>query len=75
MGVLPRCLWTTLSSSIAGGLTFATILTLVLTPCMLMLGENVSERLRLRRQRAAATENAESAMLEKTEPGHEPETR
>ncbi|MEX1064863.1 MAG: efflux RND transporter permease subunit [Aquisalimonadaceae bacterium] len=67
--------WTTLSSSIAGGLTFATILTLVLTPCMLMLGENVSERLRLRRQRAAATENAESAMLEKTEPGHEPETR
>lgn len=34
--------WTQLSSSIAGGLTFATILTLVLTPCMLMLGENVS---------------------------------
>ncbi len=34
--------WTQLASSIAGGLTFATILTLVLTPCMLMLGENVS---------------------------------
>ena len=31
--------WTQLSSAIAGGLTFATILTLVLTPCMLVLGE------------------------------------
>jgi len=35
--------WTQLSSSIAGGLTFATVLTLFLTPCLLMLGENVSE--------------------------------
>ncbi len=34
--------WTQLSSAIAGGLTFATVLTLVLTPCLLMLGENVS---------------------------------
>ena len=31
--------WTQLSSAIAGGLTFATLLTLVLTPCMLVLGE------------------------------------
>ena len=31
--------WTELSSAIAGGLTFATVLTLVLTPAMLMLGE------------------------------------
>ncbi len=31
--------WTQLSSAIAGGLTFATVLTLVLTPCMLVLGE------------------------------------
>lgn len=34
--------WTQLSSAIAGGLTFATVLTLFLTPCLLMLGENVS---------------------------------
>jgi len=34
--------WTQLSSAIAGGLTFATALTLFLTPCLLMLGENVS---------------------------------
>ncbi|MER0239725.1 efflux RND transporter permease subunit [Fulvimarina sp. MAC8] len=33
--------WTELSASIAGGLTFATILTLVLTPALLMLGESV----------------------------------
>jgi multidrug efflux pump len=33
--------WTDLSSSIAGGLTFATLLTLVLTPALLVLGENV----------------------------------
>ena len=35
--------WTQLASAIAGGLTFATILTLFLTPCLLMLGENVSK--------------------------------
>jgi len=32
--------WTELSSAIAGGLTFATILTLVLTPTLLLLGED-----------------------------------
>ncbi|ALG67812.1 efflux RND transporter permease subunit [Beggiatoa leptomitoformis] len=31
--------WTQLSTAIAGGLTFATLLTLVLTPCLLMLGQ------------------------------------
>jgi len=31
--------WTQLSSAIAGGLTFATLLTLILTPCMLVFGE------------------------------------
>ena len=31
--------WTELSSAIAGGLVFATVLTLVVTPAMLMLGE------------------------------------
>ena len=30
--------WTQLSSAIAGGLAFATVLTLVLTPCLLVLG-------------------------------------
>lgn len=33
--------WRQLSTSIAFGLMFGTILTLVLTPCMLMFGENV----------------------------------
>jgi multidrug efflux pump len=32
--------WTQLSSAIAGGLTIATILTLFITPCMLVLGDN-----------------------------------
>jgi len=34
--------WTQLSSAIAGGLAFATVLTLLLTPCLLVLGNNVS---------------------------------
>ena len=38
--------WTQLSSAIAGGLSFATILTLVLTPCLLVLGEQVGESIR-----------------------------
>ncbi len=33
--------WTQLSSAIAGGLTFATLLTLFLTPCMLVMGETL----------------------------------
>lgn len=33
--------WIQLSSAIAGGLSFATVLTLLLTPCMLMLGERL----------------------------------
>lgn len=35
--------WTQLSSAIAGGLAFATVLTLILTPCMLVLRENWSK--------------------------------
>ncbi len=42
--------WTQLSSAIAGGLTFATLLTLLLTPCLLMLGENFAARRRRRRE-------------------------
>lgn len=33
--------WTQLSSSIAGGMTFATLLTLVVTPCLLVGGEQI----------------------------------
>ena len=33
--------WTQLSSTIAGGMAFATLLTLFLTPCLLMLRENL----------------------------------
>jgi multidrug efflux pump len=33
--------WTQLSSAIAGGLTFATLLTLLLTPCLLILIERL----------------------------------
>jgi multidrug efflux pump len=36
--------WTQLSSAIAGGLTFATVLTLLLTPCMLVLGSRFEQR-------------------------------
>lgn len=38
--------WTQLASAIAGGLSFATVLTLLLTPCLLMLGENISASVR-----------------------------
>lgn len=33
--------WAQLATAIAGGLTFATVLTLILTPCLLILGANV----------------------------------
>lgn len=36
--------WTQLSTAIAGGLTFATPLTLILTPCLLVLGYRRAER-------------------------------
>ncbi len=34
--------WSQLATAVAGGLAFATVLTLVLTPCLLMLGRNNS---------------------------------
>ncbi|OEY66946.1 efflux RND transporter permease subunit [Marinobacter sp. X15-166B] len=37
--------WTQLSSAIAGGLSFATVLTLLLTPAMLVLGDRVGTRI------------------------------
>ncbi|MFX0542168.1 efflux RND transporter permease subunit [Roseovarius sp. S4756] len=36
--------WTELSSAIAGGLVIATVLTLIVTPAMLMLGEKIARR-------------------------------
>jgi multidrug efflux pump len=38
--------WTQLASAIAGGLSFATLLTLVLTPCLLVLGDSLAARWR-----------------------------
>jgi len=43
--------WTQLASAIAGGLAFATILTLVLTPALLVLGDNVSQKVNGLRKR------------------------
>ena len=52
--------WTDLASTIAGGLTFATVLTLLATPALLVLGDNISKKmgsfkLRLRRKTATAS--------------------
>jgi multidrug efflux pump len=35
--------WTQLATAVAGGLAFATLLTLILTPCLLILGHRTSE--------------------------------
>ena len=43
--------WTQLASSVAGGLAFATVLTLFLTPSLLMIQANASARLAQRRER------------------------
>ncbi len=40
--------WRQLSSAIAGGLGFATVLTLLLTPCLLVLGANTSAAIKRR---------------------------
>jgi len=48
--------WTQLSAAIAGGLVFATVLTLILTPSLLVAGERMSERLRRLRRRSTADE-------------------
>ncbi len=43
--------WTQLASSVAGGLAFATILTLFMTPSLLLIQANVSARLAERRRK------------------------
>ena len=53
--------WTELSSAIAGGLVVATLLTLVLTPAMLMMGENVAAWRRRRRERRGARQAVPAA--------------
>ena len=50
--------WTELSSAIVGGLVVATLLTLVVTPAMLMLGEKRARRARP----ATATQDAPAAL-------------
>jgi len=46
--------WEQLATAIAGGLTFATLLTLILTPCLLMIGANCSARfIRFKQRRAS----------------------
>ncbi|HNP34523.1 MAG TPA: efflux RND transporter permease subunit [Woeseiaceae bacterium] len=42
--------WTQLASAVAGGLAFATILTLFLTPSLLLIQANLSERMAARRR-------------------------
>jgi len=53
--------WTQLASSVAGGLAFATILTLVLTPSLLMIQANISRRLAARRDRRNERSSATAA--------------
>ncbi|MDH3663471.1 MAG: efflux RND transporter permease subunit, partial [Alphaproteobacteria bacterium] len=43
--------WAQLASAVAGGLAFATLLTLILTPCMLLLGHQTSSWIKARRAR------------------------
>lgn len=46
--------WTQLATAVAGGLAFATMLTLIMTPCLLLFGATAGEKLRLLRQRQSA---------------------
>jgi len=50
--------WTQLASAVAGGLAFATLLTLLLTPSLLMIQANVSRRLHARRPSNTANQAA-----------------
>jgi multidrug efflux pump len=53
--------WTDMSSTIAGGLTFATILTLLATPALLVLGENVNQiakNLRKKNSKSSSCQNS-----------------
>lgn len=53
--------WKQMASSIVGGLFFATILTLVLTPSMLMIQANVSRKFRERRNKRKAQQETQTS--------------
>ncbi|EED35209.1 acriflavin resistance protein [Luminiphilus syltensis NOR5-1B] len=59
--------WKGLASAIAGGLTFATVLTLVLTPCLLMLGSNTYQWLTRGRSNASISDQSLSLASKNTE--------
>lgn len=58
--------WSQLATAVAGGLLFATVLTLVLTPCMLVLGARLSAR--MNRSDRDGTEGAEVEYTTETLP-------
>ncbi|AJR08362.1 AcrB/AcrD/AcrF family protein [Photobacterium gaetbulicola] len=53
--------WSQLATAVAGGLTFATVLTLILTPCLLMLGRDHRQRAE-KRASAPQTQNGHTPM-------------
>ena len=55
--------WTQLSAAVAGGLAFATLLTLFLTPCMLVLGDRVGAAIRRRQARRRGSEEIDRAAM------------
>lgn len=67
VGAPGTALWTQLSLAIVAGLSFATILTLVVTPSLLAVGAHVSERRAKRRERRAARRAAKQ-MAVRSEP-------
>ncbi|MDP6067751.1 MAG: efflux RND transporter permease subunit [Alphaproteobacteria bacterium] len=54
MGAPSTQWWVQLATAVVAGLSFATVLTLVVTPCLLVIGANTSKRLEDRRARRAA---------------------
>jgi multidrug efflux pump len=50
--------WTQLATAVAGGLAFATVLTLIVTPSLLVLGDRVSLTFKARRARRAQLQHA-----------------
>jgi len=50
-GAPSTAFWVQLATAVAGGLLFATLLTLIVTPSMLKIGANVSSRFQARKQR------------------------
>ncbi|MCC3306258.1 efflux RND transporter permease subunit [Sneathiella sp. HT1-7] len=59
--------WVQLSTAVAFGLTFATLLTLIMTPSLLMLGANVSSFLERHRENKAAKKALKNAHPEPAE--------